>query len=82
MDWHYKGVYFFSCIVMAVQPARRHHHAHSQNKLIMVFNWIIGIILVFSATQLPEYSVLLCIAICICIKYPRQIYNYMSNAFH
>lgn len=82
----YMFVYIVVCIIIQVQPAAGRRQRHSQNKFhqhnIMVFvclNWIIGIILVFSATQLPEVSIIVSITTCVCIKYPRKIYKFIVN---
>lgn len=77
-DGYYKILYICSCIVMemcmgATVPYR------TQNKLVFTWlNRIVGAILISSATQLLEISLILFFVICICIKFPEKVYNFIT----
>ena len=50
------------------------------DKFFTQLNWVIGITLIFAATRLPEFSIILSIATPICIIYPKEVYKFIKQS--
>ena len=79
-DYYYKMLWFAVCIVLEVVmgPSFLTQDTLDEQTTFTRINWVVGITLIFSATRLPEYSILLSIVTTICIKYPEEIYNLLK----